>query len=216
MKTGSNTSRYHGSIRSRRLPNMTILGLTGSVGMGKSTAGKMLKRLGLPLHDSDAAVHRLLGFKGGAVAEIEAAFPGAVVDGAVDRSKLGARVFGDPPALRQLENIVHPKVRRATLQFLQCHARRRTPLVVLDIPLLFETGGQDLCDAIAVVSAPRFVQTARVMSRAGMTLERLNRIRAQQMPDREKCRRADFVIRTGLGKADTLRQLRSMLASLRT
>lgn len=215
MKKVPNQRAYYASARSRRLPNMTILGLTGSVGMGKSTAGKMLKRLGLPLHDSDAAVHRLLGFKGGAVDEIEAAFPGVVVDGAVDRGKLGARVFGDSPALRQLENIVHPKVRIATLQFLQCHARRRTPLVVLDIPLLFETGGQDLCDAVAVVTAPRFVQTTRVMSRSGMTLERLAKIRAQQLPDQEKCRRADFVIRTGLGKADTLRQLRSMLISLR-
>lgn len=194
---------------------MTILGLTGSVGMGKSTACKMLKRLGLPIHDSDAAVHRLLGLNGGAVEEIEAAFPGVVVDGTVDRGKLGARVFGDPPALRQLEGIVHPKVRRTTLQFLQCHARRRTPLVVLDIPLLFETGGETLCDAIAVVTAPRFVQTSRVMLRPGMTLERLEKIRAQQMPDREKCRRADFIIRTGLGKADSLRQLRSMLARLR-
>ena len=193
---------------------MTILGLTGSVGMGKSTAGKMLRRLGLPLHDSDAAVHRLLGFKGGAVAAIEAMFPGVVRDGAVDRGKLGAQVFGDPPALRRLEAVLHPKVRAATLRFLQCHARRRTPLVVLDIPLLFETGGQDLCDAVAVVTAPRFVQTARVMSRPGMTLERLAKIRAQQMSDREKCRRADFVIRTGLGKGDTLRQLRSMLAQI--
>ncbi len=194
---------------------MTILGLTGSVGMGKTTAGKMLKRLGLPLHDSDAAVHRLMGVRGSAVAAIEAAFPGVVVDGAVDRGKLGARVFGDPPALRHLESILHPLVRRSSLQFLQCQARRRSPLVVLDIPLLFETGGQDMCDRIAVVSAPRFIQTARVMARPGMTMERLAEIRAQQMPDREKCRRADFVIRTGLGKADTLRQLRSMLANLR-
>ncbi len=183
--------------------------------MGKTTAGRMLSRLGLPLHDADAAVHRLLGYKGGAVTEIEAAFPGVVVDGAVDRVKLGARVFSDPPALRQLEAIIHPKVRQATLHFLQCHARRRTDLVILDIPLLFETGGQDLCDAIAVVSAPRFIQTTRVMSRPGMTLERLSKIRAQQMPDREKCRRADFVIRTGLGKADTLRQVRSMLGNFK-
>ena len=193
---------------------MFILGLTGSVGMGKSTAGRMLIRMGCPLHDADAAVHRLMGRNGGAVVEIERAFPGVVVDGAVDRTKLGAKVFGDPAALRRLEGILHPKVRQATLQFLAQQARRRTPLVVLDIPLLFETGVQDLCDAVAVVTAPRFLQTLRVMSRPGMTSERLAKIRAQQVPDSEKCRRADFVIRTGLGKGDTLRQLRSMLAQL--
>ncbi len=193
---------------------MFILGLTGSVGMGKSTAGRMLQRLGCPLHDADAAVHRLMGPKGAAVAKIEQAFPGVVVDGAVDRGKLGARVFGDPAALRQLEAILHPMVRQATLAFLQQQARRRTALVVLDIPLLFETGGETLCDAVAVVSAPSFLQTLRVLSRPGMTAERLAKIRAQQMPDGEKRRRADFVIRTGLGKADSLRQLRRMLSAL--
>lgn len=199
---------------SRRFPGLFILGLTGSVGMGKSTAGRMLQRLGCPLHDADAAVHRLMGPKGAAVAEIEQAFPGVVVRGAVDRGKLGARVFGDPAALRRLESILHPRVRQATLEFLQQQARRRTRLVVLDIPLLFETGGERLCDAVAVVSAPRFIQTLRVLSRPGMTAERLAKIRAQQMPDAEKRRRADFVIRTGLGKADSLRQLRGMLAAL--
>lgn len=198
----------------QRFPGLFILGLTGSVGMGKSTAGRMLQRLGCPLHDADAAVHRLMGPKGAAVAEIEQAFPGVVTAGAVDRGKLGARVFGDPAALRRLEAILHPKVRQATLAFLQQQARRRTSLVVLDIPLLFETGGEALCDAVVVVSAPRFLQTLRVLSRPGMTAERLAKIRAQQMPDREKCRRADFVIRTGLGKADTLRQLRAMLSAL--
>lgn len=195
---------------------MTILGLTGSVGMGKSTAGKMLHRLGLPLYDADAAVHRLLGYGGRAVAEIDAAFPGVVVGGTVDRGKLGAVVFSNPAALRKLEGIIHPKVRKATLKFLQCHARRRSAIVVLDIPLLFETGGEGACDAIAVVSAPTFVQTARVMARPGMTADRLSKIRAQQMADSEKCRRADFVIHTGLGKADTLRQLQSMLTILQT
>lgn len=182
--------------------------------MGKSTAAKMLRQLGLPVHDSDAAVHRLLGAGGAAVAEIESVFPGVVEGGAVNRAKLGARVFGDPPALRRLESILHPKVRQSSLRFLQEQARRRTPIVVLDIPLLFETEGGDICDAVVVVSAPRFVQTARVMARPGMTAERLEKIRAQQMPDLEKRQRADFVIKTGLGKGDTLRQLRSMLSRL--
>lgn len=200
---------------SERFPGLFILGLTGSVGMGKSTAGRMLQRLGCPLHDADAAVHRLMGPKGAAVAEIEAAFLGVVVGGAVDRGKLGAQVFKDPAALRRLEAILHPKVRQATLQFLQQQARRRTPVVVLDIPLLFETGGEALCDAVAVVSAPAFLQSLRVLARPGMTAERLAKIRAQQMPDLEKRRRADFVIKTGLGKADSLRQIRTMLSVVR-
>ncbi|MEE9209429.1 MAG: dephospho-CoA kinase [Kiloniellales bacterium] len=194
---------------------MFVLGLTGSIGMGKSAAATMLRRMGLPLHDADKAVHRLLAKGGAAVAAIAAAFPDVVIDGAVDRQRLGAQVFEDRAALERLEAILHPAVRRATRAFLRQQARRGQDLVVLDIPLLFETGGEALCDAVIVVSAPRFVQQARVLSRPGMTAARLHAIQAKQMPDRDKRRRADFVVNTGLSKAETLRQLRAIVTLLR-
>ncbi len=194
---------------------MFVLGLTGSIGMGKSAAATMLRRMGLPLHDADKAVHRLLAKGGAAVAAIEAAFPDVVIDGAVDRQRLGAQVFEDRAALERLEAILHPAVRRAARAFLRQQARRGQDLVVLDIPLLFETGGEALCDAVIVVSAPRFVQQARVLSRPGMTPARLRAIQAKQMPDRDKRRRADFVVNTGLSKAETLRQLRAIVTLLR-
>ncbi len=194
---------------------MIVLGLTGSIGMGKSTAAGMFRHLGLPLHDADAAVHRLLGPGGAAVQTVAAAFPGVLKDGAVDRQALAAQVFGDPAALRRLEAILHPLVRRSTECFLKRQRRRRRDLVVLDIPLLFETGGDALCDAVVVVTAPRFLQTARVLSRPGMTAERLAAIRAQQTPEAEKRRRADFLIWTGLGKGDSLRRLAAIVRLLR-
>ena len=194
---------------------MFVLGLTGSIGMGKSAAAAMLRRMGLPLHDADKAVHRLLAKGGAAVAAIEAAFPDVVIDGAADRQRLGAQVFEDRAALERLEAILHPAVRRAARAFLRQQARRGQDLVVLDIPLLFETGGEALCDAVIVVSAPRFVQQARVLSRPGMTPARLRAIQAKQMPDRDKRRRADFVVNTGLSKAETLRQLRAIVTLLR-
>jgi len=194
---------------------MFVLGLTGSIGMGKTTAAKMLRRMGLPLHDADRAVHRLLAKGGAAVAAVEAAFPGVIVDGAVDRERLAAKVFEDRAALKRLEGILHPAVRRATRAFLSRQARAGRSLVVLDIPLLFETGGAGLCDAVVVVAAPPFVQRARVMARRGMTPARFQAILAKQMPDREKRRRADFVVNTGLSKAATLRQLRAIVTLLR-
>ncbi len=194
---------------------MFVLGLTGSIGMGKSAAATMLRRMGLPLHDADKAVHRLLAKGGAAVAALEAAFPDVVIDGAADRQRLGAQVFEDRAALERLEAILHPAVRRAARAFLRQQARRGQDLVVLDIPLLFETGGEALCDAVIVVSAPRFVQQARVLSRPGMTPARLRAIQAKQMPDRDKRRRADFVVNTGLSKAETLRQLRAIVTLLR-
>lgn len=194
---------------------MLILGLTGSIGMGKTTAAAMLRRLGLPLHDADAAVHRLMGPGGGAVAEIAAAFPGVERDGVIDRRALGDRVFGDAQALARLEAILHPLVRRAAYAFLRRQARRGRPLVVLDIPLLFETGGEALCDAVVLVSAPARVQAARVLSRPGMTREKFAAILAQQMSDREKRRRADFVVLTGLGKRETLRRLIGIVRLMR-
>ena len=194
---------------------MFVLGLTGSIGMGKTAAAKMLRRMGLPLHDADRAVHRLLAKGGAAVAAVEAAFPGVAVDGAVDRERLAVRVFEDPAALERLEEILHPAVRWTTRAFLGRHARAGRPLVVLDIPLLFETGGEALCDAVVVVTAPAFVQRARVMGRRGMTPVRFQAILAKQMPDSEKRRRADFVVKTGLSKAAALRQLRAIIKLLR-
>ncbi len=194
---------------------MIVLGLTGSIGMGKTTAAKMLRRMGLPLHDADRAVHRLLAKGGAAVAAVEAAFPGVIAAGAVDRNRLAAQVFEDRAALKRLEGILHPAVRRATRAFLGHQVRSGRSLVVLDIPLLFETGGEVNCDAVAVVTAPPFVQRDRVMGRRGMTAARFQAILAKQMPDREKRRRADFVVHTGLSKADTLRQLRAIVTLLR-
>ncbi len=194
---------------------MLVLGLTGSIGMGKSAAAAMLRRMGLPLHDSDQAVHRLLGKDGRAVAEVEAAFPGVVADGAVDRGRLAERVFEDSEALARLEAILHPAIRRTTREFLKQQARNGRWLAVLDIPLLFETGGESLCDAVVVVSAPRFVQEARVLGRRDMTPAHFDAILAKQMSDREKRRRADFVVSTGLSKSTTLRQLRAIVTLLR-
>ena len=175
--------------------------------MGKSAAAEMLRRMGLPVHDADAAVHRLMARNGAAVEAVERAFPGVTKDGAVDRKALGERVFGDPAALRRLEAILHPLVRREARDFLRRQARNGARAAVLDIPLMFETGGQQLCDAVLVVTAPRFVQDARVLSRPGMTAERLAQVRAQQMDEAEKRRRADFVIPTGRHKGQTLRHL---------
>ena len=193
---------------------MVIVGLTGSIGMGKSTAVAMLRRMGLPVHDADAAVHRLMAPGGRAVPAIAAAFPAAVKDGTVDRKRLGDLVFQDPAARRRLEAILHPLVRRATRAFLRREARLGAPLAVLDIPLLFETGGERLCDAVIVVSAPSAVQESRVLSRPGMTAEKLEGIRAAQVPDAEKRRRADFVVPTDRGKPETLRQLRRIVTLL--
>ena len=192
-----------------------ILGLTGSIGMGKSTAAAMFRRLGVPVFDSDAAVHRLLGKGGGAVSKIREAFPGAVKDGAVDRQALGARVFADPAALRRLEAIVHPLVRREEEKFLRAARRRHAPLVVLDIPLLFESRGECRCDATVLVSAPRTVQEARVLARPGMTRAKLAGIRAQQMPEAQKRRRADFIVLTGGGKRRTFDALRRIVRAMR-
>jgi dephospho-CoA kinase len=194
---------------------MLILGLTGSIGMGKSTAAAMLRRLGLPVHDADAAVHRLMQKGGAAVTAIEAAFPGVVANGAVDRQRLGARVLDDDAAMKRLEAILHPLVRAEARAFLAKQARLRRPLVVLDIPLLYETGGERLCDAVVVVTAPPAIQRARVLRRRGMTEDKMRAVLARQMPDAEKRRRADFVVQTGLGKFHSLRQLATIVRILR-
>jgi len=194
---------------------MIVLGLTGSVGMGKSTAAGMLRRLRVPVHDSDAEVHRLLGPGGRAVAAVAAAFPTALKGERIDRPSLGRLVFNDAPALKRLEAILHPRVRAAQARFLAVNRRRRAPVAVLDIPLLFETSGERRLDGVIVVSAPLWLQRARVLQRPGMTEARLAAILAQQMPDTEKRRRARWVVPTGLGKALTFRRLAKILKEVR-
>jgi dephospho-CoA kinase len=194
---------------------MKVLGLTGSIGMGKSTAAGTFRRLRVPVFDADAAVHRLQGRGGAAVRPIEAAFPGTTRDGRVDREALRRRVLGDPAALTRLERIVHPLVRRAERAFLAAARRRGEPLAVLDIPLLFETRGEGRVDLVVVVSAPPAVQRARVLARGGMTEERLAAILARQMPDALKRRRADHVVRTGLSRHAAQRHIRAIVRSLR-
>jgi dephospho-CoA kinase len=171
---------------------MFILGLTGSIGMGKSTAAGFFREAGVPVHDSDAVVHRL--YEGEAVAAIEAAFPGVTVDGRIDRGRLGEKLVGRPEAIKQLEAIVHPLVRAVSERFIAEQRARSARVIVLDIPLLFETGGEKRVDAVVVVSAPPGVQRARVLARAGMTAERLDALLARQMSDAEKRARAHFVV----------------------
>ncbi|WP_305097589.1 dephospho-CoA kinase [Croceibacterium aestuarii] len=178
-----------------------VLGLTGSIGMGKSTVAAMFARRGVPVFDADAEVRRMQGPAGSLLPAIEAAFPGTTGPDGVDRARLGARVFGDPVALARLEAIVHPAVRALREAFLIEHSG--APLVVFDIPLLFEKGGADEVDAICVVSAPPAVQRARVLARERMTPERFAEILALQMPDAEKRDRADHVIDTGRSLAET-------------
>lgn len=195
---------------------MITIGLTGSIGMGKSTAAAMLLRLGAPMFDADAEVHRLLGPGGGAVAAVEREFPGVRDEtGGISRPRLGAQVFGKPEALKRLERILHPLVRAAEWRFIARGRAQRLPLIVLDIPLLYETRADALCDAIIVVSAPRWLQRQRVLRRPGMTPARLASILAAQMPDSEKRRHADFVVETGLGRGLTLRRLSAALRILR-
>jgi dephospho-CoA kinase len=175
----------------------------------------MLRRLGVPVCDSDALVHRLIGPGGAAVAAVERAFPGSTRDGAVDRKALGARVFGDRAALARLESILHPMVRAAQHRFLRRQAARRAPLVVLDVPLLYESGTDSLCDAVVTLTCPPFLQEQRVLARPGMSRERLLGVLARQMPDREKRRRADFVVQTGLGYRHTLQRLRRVVTLMK-
>ena len=193
---------------------MIVLGLTGSIGMGKSLAARALRRLGAWVFDADAEVHRLTGPGGAAVAAVASAFPGTARNGAIDRRALGALVFGDDDATSRLEAILHPLVAAAQSSFLMAASARRVSLAVLDVPLLLETGGDARCDAVAVVTAPAFVQAQRVLRRRGMTPARLEAIRARQMPDAEKRRRADFVIHTGLDRRSSLRQLHRMVSIL--
>jgi dephospho-CoA kinase len=188
---------------------MIVLGLTGSIGMGKSTVGDFFAESGVPVYDADAVVHRL--YTGDAAPVIEAAFPGTTQDGTVDRARLAEHVVGDPAALKRLEAIVHPLVRRAEQQFLADAEAAAAPVAVLNIPLLFETGGAARCDAVVVVSAPAETQRARVMGRPGMTEEKFAGLLGKQMPDAEKRRRADFVVDTAQDFDSTRAQVRAIL-----
>lgn len=176
---------------------MVVIGLTGSIGMGKSTTARFFAEAGVPVHDADAAVHRLYG--GEAVPLIEAAFPGVSTAAAIDRDKLAKRVLGDPEALKRLEGIIHPLVRREEERFLADARRAGAPVAVLDIPLLFETGADRRVDAIVVVTAPPDMQRARALRRAGMTEEKFHGLLAKQIPDADKRQRADFVVDTSQG-----------------
>jgi dephospho-CoA kinase len=195
---------------------MKIIGLTGGIGMGKSTASAIFRRHRVPIFDADQAVHALQAVGGRAVRPIEAAFPGTTRGGAVDREALRRAVLGNPIALKQLERIVHPLVRDAEKRFLATARRAGKPLVVLDIPLLLETGGEKRVDKVVVVSAPAAVQAARVMRRPGMTRERLAAIRARQMPDAEKRKRADVVIHSGLSRHFAVAAIRRLMHRLRS
>jgi len=191
---------------------MITLGLTGSIGMGKSTVAAMFEELGVPVFDADAAVHRLQGEGGRLVAAIEAMFPDTTGPKGVDRTLLGEAVLSDPRALKQLEALVHPAVGEERAAFLALH--KDAPLVVFDVPLLFETGGESRVDKVAVVSAPAEIQRARVLARPGMTEARLDAILARQTPDAEKRARADFIIPTGGTIAETRAAVAAILACL--
>lgn len=189
-----------------------ILGLTGSIGMGKSTTSAMFRARGIPVHDADAAVHAL--YRGKAVAPIEAAFPGVAGGGAIDRARLSAAVVGEPEALRKLEGIIHPLVRDEERTFLARCRAAGSDIAILDVPLLLETGGESRCDAIVVITAPAEVQRARVLARPEMTEEKLAAILARQMPDAEKRRRAHFLVDTSRGLLAAERQVGSILVAL--
>jgi dephospho-CoA kinase len=191
---------------------MIVLGLTGSIGMGKSTTAALFSEEGVPVFDSDAAVHRL--YSGRAAPLVEAHFPGTVRDGIVDREALGRHVIGNAAAMKALEAIVHPLVHEDRARFLDAARADAAKTVVLDIPLLYETGADTLVDKVVLVSASEAVQKARVLARLGMTPERFAAILAKQMPDADKRRRADIIIETGDGIESARRQVRSLLAML--
>lgn len=191
------------------------VGLTGSIGMGKSETLKLFQRLGIPVYDADAAVHALYDKDGSAVTPIASRFPDTIRDGRVDRAKLAALVAGDESAFKELEAIVHPLVRQVENDFLDHVTASGGGIAILDIPLLYETGGEKRMDAVVVVSAPSDIQRARVLSRPGMTLEKLEAIHARQVPDAEKRAKADFVIETGEGIEHAFEQVKQVAAALK-
>jgi dephospho-CoA kinase len=188
---------------------MLILGLTGSIGMGKSTTAKLFAEAGVPVYDADATVHKI--YEGEAAPAIEAAFPGTTVDGKVDRNRLSAKVVHDPAAMKQLEQIVHPMLGASRQKFLDDAERSGAPVVVVDVPLLFETGGEKRVDAVVVVTTSPDVQRQRILARDNMTGEKLDAILARQLPDAEKRKRADFVVDTSHGLDPVRAQIRDIL-----
>jgi dephospho-CoA kinase len=193
----------------------TLVGLTGSIGMGKTETAKMFARLGVPVYDADAAVHRLYEKGGAAVAAVAGAFPGTVKDGKVDRALLARDIARVPDGFRKLEAIVHPLVARKQMEFLAAATASGAEMVVLDIPLLFETSGHKRMDAVVVVSAPEHIQRARVLEREGMTAEKLDHILSRQMPDAQKRAQAHFVVETGKGLDHAFEQVKRIVESLR-
>ena len=191
---------------------MLVLGLTGSIGMGKSTTAQMFVDLGIPVNDADAVVHDL--YQGDAVAPMEKAFPGVVSQGRVDRAKLSGLLAADSSRFKELEAIVHPLVRRREKQFLERHRALETPIVVLDIPLLYETGGEDRVDAVVVVTADPDIQRERVLKRPGMTPEKFDLILSRQMPDAQKRAKADYIIDTGEGLDSARAQVAALVDRL--
>ncbi|SDI75696.1 MULTISPECIES: dephospho-CoA kinase [Bradyrhizobium] len=191
---------------------MLILGLTGSIGMGKSTTAKLFMEAGVPVYDADAAVHKI--YEGEAAPAVEAAFPGTTVDGKVDRAKLSAKVVHDPAAIKQLEQIVHPMLGASRQKFLAEAERSGAPVVVMDIPLLFETGGEKRVDAVVVVTTTPESQRERILARGTMTHEALDAILARQLPDAEKRKRADFVVDTSHGLDPVRTRIRDILAEV--
>ena len=189
---------------------MLILGLTGSIGMGKSTTAKLFEEAGVPVYDADAAVHQL--YEGEAAPAIEAAFPGTTANGKVDRAKLSAKVVHDPAAMKQLEALVHPMLRAHHQKFLDDAERSGAPVAVVDIPLLFETGGEKRVDAVVVVTTSLETQRERILARDNMTAEKLDHILARQIPDAEKRNRADFVVDTSHGLDPVRSRIRDILA----
>jgi dephospho-CoA kinase len=188
---------------------MIVLGLTGSIGMGKSTTAKLFAEAGVPVYDADATVHML--YEGEAVPAIEAAFPGTTVDGKVDRARLSAQVVHDPAAMKRLERIVHPMLRAYHQKFLDNAERSGAPVAVVDVPLLYETGGEKRVDAVVVVSTTPEIQRERILSRANMTQEMLETVLARQLPDAEKRKRADFVVDTSHGLDPVRARIRDIL-----
>jgi dephospho-CoA kinase len=191
---------------------MRILGLTGSIGMGKSTTAKLFVEAGVPVYDADAAVHKI--YEGEAAPAVEAAFPGTTVDGKVDRVRLSARVLNDPAAIKQLEQIVHPMLGASRKKFLDDAERSGAPVVVVDVPLLFETGGEKRVDAVMVVTTTPEVQRERILARENMTHEKLDALLARQLPDAEKRKRADFVVDTSHGLDPVRAAIRDILVKV--
>ena len=193
---------------------MLLIGLTGSIGMGKSQTARLFEEQGVPVYDADATVHALYAKGGDAVEPVGELFPDVIVDGAIDRARLSAHVINDAAALKKLEAVVHPLAGRAQIDFLRQHLARGTAMVALDIPLLLETGAQDRVDAVVLVSAPFAIQKQRVLARPNMSEEKFNAIIAKQMPDAEKRAHADFIVDSSISVDDARRQVRDILTAL--